>query len=182
MKPVAIRFFSPQDNTELSQQGTTKQTPKVSLTGSISATGKLTLSLKTIEQLHMYPAARFKVGIEQGKRKIKSLYLIPTQEDPSDTFELVKKANSYSIALALILQRGGIDYRKVQYVFSIHPFEPQDGVRGYELRLGTSAPRLLSPLTRVNRAAVRQKTRSRLSHQPPLIDALCLGYGRLSLI
>jgi hypothetical protein len=141
MKPVAIRFFSPQDNTKLSQKGTTKQTPKVSLTGSISATGKLTLSLKTVEQLHIYPATRFKVGIEQGKRKIKSLYLIPTQEDPSDTFELVKKANSYSIALALILQRGGVDYRKAQYVFSIHPFEPQDGVRGYELRLGTSAPK-----------------------------------------
>ncbi len=141
MKPVAIRFFSPQDNTTLSPKRTTKQTPNVSLTGSISATGILTLSLKTLEQLHIYPAARFKVGIEQGKRKIKSLYLIPTQEAPSDTFELVKKANRYRIALALILQRGGVDYRNAQYVFSIHPFEPQDGVRGYELRLGTTAPK-----------------------------------------
>ncbi len=94
MKPVAIRFFSPQDNTELSQQGTTKQTPKVSLTGSISATGKLTLSLKTVEQLHMYPAARFKVGIEQGKRKIKSLYRSLVQNGAKMKIELFNSRGS----------------------------------------------------------------------------------------
>ncbi len=108
MKPVAIQFFSPSDNTKSAQQPTTKQTRKVSLTGSISATGKLILSHKTVDQLALNPTtARFRIGMEQGKRKIKSLYLIPTQEDPSDTFELVRKTNRYSIALALILQKGG---------------------------------------------------------------------------
>lgn len=142
MKPVAIQFFSPSDNTKSTQQPTTKQTRKVSLTGSISATGKLILSHKTVDQLALDPATvRFRIGIEQGKRKIKSLYLIPTQEDPSETFELVRKTNGYSIALALILQKGGVDYRKTPYVFTIHPFAHQDGVTGYELRLNTQTPK-----------------------------------------
>ena len=142
MKPVAIRFFSPSDNTKATQQATTKQTRNVSLTGSISATGKLMLSPKTVDQLALDPvAARFKIGIQQGKRKIKSLYLIPTDEDPANTFELVKKANGYRIALALILQKGGVDYKKTPYGFTIHSFAHEDGVTGYELRLNTQAPK-----------------------------------------
>ncbi|GAB3220677.1 hypothetical protein [Spirosoma arcticum] len=142
MKPVAIQFFSPSDNTKSSQQPTAKQTRKVFLTGSISATGKLILSHKTVDQLALDPTAtRFKIGMEQGKRKIKSLYLIPTQEDVSDSFELVKKTNSYSITLALILQKGGVEYQKIPYVFTIHPFAHEDGVTGYELRLNTQTPK-----------------------------------------
>ncbi len=142
MKSVSIQFFSPQDNKQPSQKGATKQPAKALLTGSISATGKLILSPKTVDQLSVDPTAtRFKIGIEQGKRKIKSLYLIPTNEGPSTTFELVKKTNSYSIALALILQKGGVDYRKTPYGFTIHSFAHEDGVTGYELRLNTQAPK-----------------------------------------
>ena len=142
MKPVSIQFFSPSDNTKSTQPPTTKQTRNVSLRGSISATGKLIFSPKTVAQLALDPTvARFKIGIEQGKRKIKSLYLIPTHEDPSNTFELVKKTNSYRIALSLILQKGSVDYQKTPYGFTIHSFANQDGVRGYELRLSTLAPK-----------------------------------------
>ena len=142
MKSVSIRFFSPLDNTKPSQQPTIKQTNKVSLTGSISAVGKLILSPKTVDQLDLDPTVvRFKIGIEQGKRKIKSLYLIPTQEDRADTFELVKNANNYSIALALILRKGGVYYQQTSYGFTIHLFAHEDGVTGYELRLNTQAPK-----------------------------------------
>ena len=168
MKAVAIRFFSPQDNIKPVQKATTKQTAKVSPTGSISATGKLILSPKTVEQLHIYPAARFRVGIEQGKRKIKSLYLIPTHEDPANTFELVKKTNGYRIALSLILQKGGVDYQQTPYGFTIHSFAHQDGVTGYELRLNTPAPK---PSDTGKPRGRQTKKHSPLSRQPLSIDA-----------
>lgn len=142
MKPVALQFFSPQDNTQSDQKGSAKPIKKTLLTGSVSTTGKLVLPLRTVQLLAIDSVtARFKVGIEQGKRKIKSLYLIPANQDSSDSFELIKKANSYNIALALILQRGGVDYKKTAYVFTIHPFEHEDGITGYELRLDTKAPK-----------------------------------------
>ena len=142
MKPIAIQFFSPLDNTKPPHQPTTTRTRKGSLTGSISAMGKLILSPKTVDQLALDPTAvRFKIGIEQGKRKIKSLYLIPTQEDHADTFELVKNANHYSIALAPILRKGGVYYQQTPYGFTIHSFVHEDGVTGFELRLNTQPPK-----------------------------------------
>ena len=110
MKPVTIRFFSPEDNQPLGQQGATKKTAQAGLTGSISPTGRLIFSPITIDQLGVDPTSvRFKIGTDKAKRKIKTLYLIPTTEDHSDTFKLVKKTNSYSIALAVILQKGGVE-------------------------------------------------------------------------
>ena len=142
MKPIALQFFSPQDNTQPTQKGTTKSIRKTLLTGSVSTTGKLVFPLRTVQQLSIDSAIdRFKVGIEQGKRKIKSLYLVPANQDRSESFELIKKANSYSIALAHILQRGGVDYNKTAYVFTIHSFEHEDGVTGYELRFNIPAPK-----------------------------------------
>lgn len=144
MKPISLQFFTPQDNTQPDQKGTAKPIRKTLLTGSVSTTGKLVLPLRTVQKLSIDSATdRFKVGIEQGKRKIKSLYLIPANQDQdsSDSFELIKKANSYSITLALILQRGGVDYKKTAYVFTIYPFEHEVGVTSYELRLFTQPPK-----------------------------------------
>ncbi len=128
MKPVTIQFFSPQENQPLGQQGATKKTSQAVLTGSISPTGRLLFSPKTIDQLAIDPTTiRFKIGTDKGKRKIKTLYLLPTTEDDSDTFELVKKTNSYSITLAVILQKGGVDYKQTTYIFTLEPFAYQGG-------------------------------------------------------
>ncbi len=142
MKPVTIRFFSPQDNQPLGQKEATKKTSKAVLTGSISPTGRLIFSPKTIDQLGVDPTTvRFKIGTDKAKRKIKTLYLIPTTEDYTDTFELVKKTNSYSIALPVILQKGGVDYKKTTYIITLEPFAYQGGLTAYALRLGTQAPK-----------------------------------------
>lgn len=162
MKPIALQFFSPQDNTQPVQKETAKPIRKTPLTGSVSTTGELIFPLRTVQQLSIDSAtARFKVGIEQGKRKIKSLYLVPANQDSSDSFELIKKANSYSIALALILQRGSVDYKKTAYVFTIHPFQHEDGVTGYELRLNIQAPK--PPYTGKPRG---RQTKKVLQNQP----------------
>lgn len=139
MKATALRFFSPQDNSE----SKTKSTPKsVALTGYLSPAGKLVFPAKTVSQLDFNPdATRFKIGTQQGKRKIKSLYLIPADDDSSETFEMVKAAKSYTISLAVILQKSGIDYAKTKYTFTLKPFTYEDGASGYELQLNDSAPK-----------------------------------------
>lgn len=140
MKATALRFFSPQDNSE----SKAKSTPKaVALTGYLSPAGKLVFPAKTVSQLGFNPdTTRFKIAAQEGKRKIKSLYLLPATDDSTETFELVKAAKSYTISLAVILQKGGIDYAKSKYTFVIKPFSYEDGVSGYELQLNDLAPKL----------------------------------------
>lgn len=139
MKPDQIKFFSPEDNSESKQK--TKAKP-VSLTGYVSPTGKLVFPAKTIAQLAFDPEnSQFKIGTQDGKRKIKSLYLIPDADGESESFSLEKAAKSYTISLAVILQRGKIDYAKNKYAFTINPFEYQSGVTGYELQLADQSPK-----------------------------------------
>lgn len=139
MKATSLRFFSPQDNSEQKAKSVPKS---VTLTGYLSPAGKLVFPAKTVSQLDFNPdTTRFKIGTQEGKRKIKSLYLVPAGDDSSETFEMVKAAKSYTISLALILQKSGIDYANTKYTFTIKPFTYEDGISGYELQLNDSAPK-----------------------------------------
>lgn len=141
MKASKIRFFSPEENSKPKPKE--KSAPKsVPVTGYISATGKLVFPDKSIAQLGFDPATTpFKIGAQEGKRKIKSLFLIPATEDDSETFELEKAAKSYGVSLPIILQKGGIDYGVTKYVFTVKPFDYEADVTGYELQLNDPTPK-----------------------------------------
>lgn len=142
MKAAQIRFFSPQENSKpkVKEKSTTKKATPV--TGYISAAGKLVFPGKSIAQLGFDSEnTLFKIGTEEGKRKIKSLFLIPAGDDQAETFELEKAAKSYVVSLPIILQKGGIDYSKTKYIFTVKPFEYETGVTGYELQLSDQAPK-----------------------------------------
>jgi hypothetical protein len=137
MKVKAIKFFTPQENTPKTDK--VKAQPK--LTGYISAAGKLVLPSGTIEQLGIQPdATRFKIGAQEGKRKLKFLYLIPSS-DHSASFALVKSRRGYVIPLEIILKNGGVDYANSKYTFTISTFDYEEGVQGYELALNDSEPK-----------------------------------------
>jgi len=139
MKAKSIEFFSPQDNSQPAKKSVAKA-PK--LTGYISAAGKLVFPHKTVEQLGLDPqATRFKIGTQEGKRKLKSLYLIPGSASESDAFELVEGAKSYSIPLGVILQKKGVDYANTKYNFTIQPFDYEGDVTGYELEFEQPGPK-----------------------------------------
>jgi hypothetical protein len=140
MAQISLHFFSPADN-QPKPEKSKSVSPK--LTGSISATGKLVFSSSTIEQLAIEAdAIRFLIGRDEGKRKLKALYLIPTSPEDTNGFALEKGAKSYTIPLAFILQKGGIDYGATKYVFTISSFDYQPGIIGYELTLNDTAPKL----------------------------------------
>jgi len=140
MKEKSIRFYSPSENLE-QQQSKAAAPKKPILTGYISASGKLVLPHKTVDQLGFDPQTTgFRVGTQAGKRKLKSLYLIPAQGEQEDRFELTKAAKSYTLALGVILQKGGVAYSQSKYTFKLVPFAYEGGVTGYELQLQDSAP------------------------------------------
>ncbi|MDB5239630.1 MAG: hypothetical protein JWP57_255 [Spirosoma sp.] len=80
------------------------------------------------------------MGTQAGKRKLKSLYLVPAQEGQEDRFDLTKGAKSYTLALGIILQKGGVQCSQTKYTFTLVPFAYEGGVNGYELHLKDSAP------------------------------------------
>jgi len=140
MKPMTLHFFTHQDNAQTTPTKTKKanvaKLPK--LEGYISSSGKLVFPAKTVNQLELVAdSLRFMIGTDSGKRKIKSLYMVPTHDAQADSFEAVKAAKSYTIALARILQKGGIDYKTTQYRFTLSPFNYEAGIAGYCLALET---------------------------------------------
>lgn len=137
MKAKQIRFYSPAENSETKTPRKTTATKATPATGYISSAGKVVFPNKTMDQLGIDTQNNwYKVGTQEGKRKIKSLYLIPASSDQDETFELEKAAKSYSISLPFILQKGGIDFTNSKYTFTIKPFD-YDEVQGYELKLTT---------------------------------------------
>jgi len=103
MKPKTIRFFSPQENalTQPTKNKKNNVAKPVKLEGYISPAGKLVFPAKTMDQLALQAdSVRFQIGIDQGKRKIKSLYLVPTHDAKDESFAVVKAAKSYTIDLA----------------------------------------------------------------------------------
>lgn len=134
MQPGDIRFFNPSENTDAAPKKRTKKT--VPLTGYISSAGKIVLPNKTVDQLDLnLDSTTFKIGAQAGKRKAKQLYLVPTSTPDESTFEVVKAAKSYSISLPFILQKNGIDFANQKYTFVISPFDFEEGVTGYMLKL-----------------------------------------------
>lgn len=108
---------------------------KLILTGYISNVGKLVLPAKTAADLGVdFENTTFKVGMQEGKRKAKSLYLVPASDNQEDTFQVEKAAKSYTLSLPFILKKSGIDYEKSKYAFTIHFFE-HEGITALEFRL-----------------------------------------------
>ena len=143
MKVTQIRFFTSGDNTPKVPKPNSANPPKlVPLTGYISPTGKLVFPQKTIDQLGLaVESVRFQIGIQQGKRKLNVLYLVPTQDDQVEAFPLSKAAKSYTVTLGYILQRGGLDYRQTKYTFTLSPFSGADGLTGYALTIQDPTPK-----------------------------------------
>ena len=140
MKDKAIRFFTPQENAVTKPNKSVAK--PVTLEGHISTTGKLVFPAKIMDQLELEAdSVRFRIGTPEGKRTIKSLYLVPTHDPNVGAFPLKKAAKSYTIALGLILQNGGIDYSLTNYTFTISPVDLEDGLVGFELRLQDAAPK-----------------------------------------
>ena len=139
MKTVNIHFFSPTENAQPKTKSEQAAKPaKVVLTGYISSGGKLVLPTKTVTNLGLDLATTlFKVGMDQGKRKAKSLYLVPASDDQG-TFSFEKGAKSYSLSLPLILTRSGVDHATTKYAFTIRRFE-YEGRTAFELQLAAEA-------------------------------------------
>ncbi|QKZ13904.1 hypothetical protein [Spirosoma sp. KUDC1026] len=135
MKAPKIHFFKQEDNSETPAKSTPKA-KEVPATGYISSTGKLVFPIKSVTQLGLEPdGISFQIGTQEGKRKIKSLYVVPTSEETNETFQMEKGAKSYTIPLPVILQKGKIDYSGTKYVFTIKPFDYEGDITGYELQL-----------------------------------------------
>lgn len=142
MKAKQIRFFSPNENSESTKKSEKSVAKAAPVTGYISSTGKLVFPAKSISQLGFDPNNnRFKVGTQEGKRKIKSLFLIPSDEEQDQTFELTQGAKSYGISLPFILQKGGIDFAETKYSFTVKPFDYEEGITGFELKLANESPK-----------------------------------------
>ena len=142
MKTKQIRFFSPTENSETAKTEKKSVAKSVPAEGYISATGKLVFPNKAISQLGFDPQNnQFRIGTQDGKRKIKALYMIPDTEGQEETFELTKGAKSHGISLPYILQKGGIDYANTKYTFTIKPFDFEDNITGYELNLANESPK-----------------------------------------
>lgn len=130
MAPKDIRFFLPEEN-----QPKTKERVKAKAlpTGYISNAGKIIFPAATIEELGIEPEnTKFQVGTDQGKRKIKNLYLIPT--DQQSSFSIVRTGRGYSLPLDLILSKGGIDYASSKHIFTASIFD-HEGIAGYALAI-----------------------------------------------
>ena len=136
MKDIAIDFFSVQENKPLKEtkEKTTKAAKPV-LTGYISPSGKVVLPARTVAQLDVsIDETAFKVGKQQGKRKAKSIYMVPESGDETNTFRFTKAAKSYTMLLPVILQNNGVDYADVKYSFTINPID-YNGQTALELKL-----------------------------------------------
>ncbi|QMW05662.1 hypothetical protein [Spirosoma foliorum] len=142
MKAKQIRFFSLDENSEAKKQKKKSTAKAAPVTGYISSAGKVVFPDKSIAQLGLDPSNNlFQVGTQEGKRKIKSLYLIPSTSENQEAFELEKAAKSHSISLPFILQKGGIDFANVKYTFTVKPFDYDNDVVGYELKLTNDSPK-----------------------------------------
>ncbi|MCF2491519.1 hypothetical protein [Dyadobacter sp. CY347] len=130
MKAKNIRFFSVQENKQKAdKKAAAKSLPK----GYISAAGKIVFPSVAIEELGIEPdTTRFLVGTDDGKRKIKNLYLVPTDQDGA--FSITRSGRGYSLPLELILSKGGVDYSNQKYVFTASIFQHEGSV-GYALEI-----------------------------------------------
>ncbi len=136
MKNIEIDFFSVQENKPVVEKKEKLNKVEVPvLTGYVSPSGKLVLPARTIAQLDFdIDNTAFKVGKQKGKRKAKSLYMVPESDDQSETFRFTKAAKSSTMLLPIILQNNGVDYTKAKYTFTVNPFDYKE-TTALELKL-----------------------------------------------
>lgn len=143
MKPINIRFVTPNDNIQPKEKKEGKPT-KIVLTGYISATGKIVLPSKAVAELGIdFDNASFKIGTQEGKRKIKSLFLILSSV-AEDAFQFQKAPKGYILSLAILLKKIGIDFSSAKYSFTIESFD-YEGSTGLELQLNSEDSILKAP-------------------------------------
>lgn len=148
MKNIEIDFFSAQENkpAKTKKEKPTKAEIPV-LTGYVSPSGKLVLPARTVAQLGIdIDGAAFKVGKQQGKRKAKSLYVVPEYDDQTNTFRFAKAAKSYTLLLPVILQNNGIDFTKAKYTFTVKPVNYNE-TTALELKLSQEETEPKKPYT-----------------------------------
>jgi hypothetical protein len=99
MKQKAIKFFSPEENVPKTKAAE-KAAPLP--TGYISNSGKLVFPASALRDLGIDPeSTHFKIGTQEGKRKIKSVYLVPVASS-DQTFSFEKSGRGHVIPLILI--------------------------------------------------------------------------------
>ncbi len=136
MKLKAIKFFSPEENIPKVKTAA-KAAPQP--TGYISNSGKLVFPAAALRDLGIDPeSTHFKVGSQEGKRKIKSVYLVPAAiSDQAFSFE--KSGRGHVIPLAIILKKGGVDFESQKLIFKISTFDFDQSTKGFELAIETEA-------------------------------------------
>jgi hypothetical protein len=95
----------------------------------------------TLRELAIDPdTAHFKIGVQEGKRRIKSLYLVPSQSN-DQTFSFEKSGRGHVISLSIILKKGGINFDNEKLVFKVLTFDFDASTKGYALAIETEAPK-----------------------------------------
>ncbi|WP_426293305.1 hypothetical protein ACN9ML_29310 [Dyadobacter endophyticus] len=130
MKGKNLRFFTPEENQpKAERREKSKQLP----TGHITSTGKLVFPAATLSELGIEPEnMHFQLGTDQGKRKIKALYLVPTGNEGA--FNIVRTGRGYALPLDVILSKGGIDYASRKFIFTASIFL-HEGSTAYALEI-----------------------------------------------
>ncbi|WP_342088060.1 hypothetical protein [Dyadobacter sp. OTU695] len=137
MKLKAIKFFSPEENLPKTKEA--KATPLPA--GYISSSGKLVFPAAVLGDLGIDPAStHFKIGAQDGKRKIKSIYLLPAASS-DQTFSFEKSGRGHVIPLAVILKKGGLNFEGEKLIFKISTFDFDQATKGYELVIETETPK-----------------------------------------
>ena len=138
MKLKAIKFFSPEENVSK-----TKVVEKAAPlpTGYISNSGKLVFPASALRDLGIDPeSTHFKIGTQEGKRKIKSVYLVPAAGS-DQTFSFEKSGRGHVIPLALILKKGNVNFESEKLIFKISTFDFDQTTKGFELAIEAEAPK-----------------------------------------
>lgn len=137
MKPKAIKFFSPQENLPKTKEGKAAPLPA----GYISSSGKLVFPAAVLRELEIDPGTvHFRIGAQEGKRKIKSIFLVPSASS-DQTFSFEKSGRGQVIPLAVILKERGINFESEKLIFKISTFDFDQHTKGYELAIETETPK-----------------------------------------
>jgi hypothetical protein len=138
MKIKAIKFFSPEENVPKAK-ATSKAAPLP--TGYISKSGKLVFPAAVLRDLRIDPeSTKFKIGTQEGKRKIKSVYLVPASNS-GQTFSFEKSGRGHVIPLAVVMKKGGVDFESQKLIFKISTFDFDQTTKGFELTIEAEAPK-----------------------------------------
>lgn len=138
MKLKAIKFFSPEENVSKTK-AVEKSAPLP--TGYISNSGKLVFPAAALQDLGIDPESTyFKIGTQEGKRKIKSVYLVPAASS-DQTFSFEKSGRGHVIPLAIILKKGNVNFESEKLIFKISTFDFDQTTKGFELVIEAEAPK-----------------------------------------